>query len=70
VHPRDQAENRAVMARAERLHAERLGDERREVAAMIDQFRYLIERQDTAAVAAFRQDFSAWLDRVDGSYFS
>lgn len=70
VHPRDQAENRAVMARAERLHAERLGDERREAAAMIDQFRYLIDRQDATAVAAFRQTLNAWLDRVDHSFFN
>jgi molecular chaperone HscC len=70
VHPRDQAENRAVLARAERLHAERLGDERREVAAKIDEFRFLIERQDVAAVNAYRDTFSTWLDRADRSFFN
>ena len=33
IHPRDQAENQAVLARAERLYAERLGDERALTAA-------------------------------------
>jgi len=70
VHPRDHAENRAVLARAERMHAERLGDERREVAAKIDEFRFLIERQDIAAVNAYRDTFSSWLDRADRSFFN
>jgi molecular chaperone HscC len=69
VHPRDQAENRAVLARAERLYAERLGDARAEVGQMIDHFRYLMDRQDPAAVQAFRREMSAWLDRADQSYF-
>jgi len=70
VHPRDQAENRATLARAERLYAERLGDERQEIGAMIDQFRFLIDRQDSAAVQAFRQRFTEWLDRADRSFFT
>jgi molecular chaperone HscC len=70
THPRDQAENRATLARAERLYAERLGEERQEVGAMIDQFRFLIDRQDAAAVQAFRQRFDEWLDRADRSFFT
>jgi molecular chaperone HscC len=70
VHPRDQEENRAVLARVERLYAERLGDERRDIADKIDQFRFLINKQDLAAVASFRQQLVGWLDRVDRSYFA
>ena len=69
IHPREQAENRAVLARAERLHAERLGEARREIAGLIDEFRYLIEQQDLGAVKAFRETFCTWLDRADSSFF-
>jgi molecular chaperone HscC len=70
IHPREQAENRAVLARAERLYAERLGDTRREIAGMIDEFRFLIERQEPGAITAFREKFTAWLDRADSSFFT
>lgn len=70
IHPRDQAENQAVLARAERLYEERLGDERSEVARLIDQFRFVLDSQDTGAVAAFRTKFVVWLDRVDHSFFA
>ncbi len=69
VHPRDQAENQAVLARAERLYEERLGDEREQVARLIDQFRFVLDSQDTGAVTAFRTELVAWLDRVDHSFF-
>ena len=69
VHPRDQAENHAVLARAERLYEERLGDEREQVARLIDQFRFVLDSQDRGAAAAFRTEFIAWLDRVDHSFF-
>jgi molecular chaperone HscC len=69
VHPRDQDENRAVMARLERLFAERLGDMRQEVGDRLDHFRFLIDRQDSGEITAFRESLVAWLDRVDRSFF-
>ena len=69
VHPRDQAKNQAVLARAERLYEERLGDERAEIGQLIDRFRFVLDSQDVGAVAAFRTELIAWLDRVDHSFF-
>lgn len=69
VHPRDQAENQMVLARAERLYAERLGEEREAVAARLDHFRLLLQRQDPAEIAASRRDLMAWLDVIDVSFF-
>ncbi len=69
VHPRDQAENRAVLARAERLYEERLGDERAHIGRLIDQFRFLLDSQDVAAVAAFRTELVTWLNRTDRGFF-
>jgi molecular chaperone HscC len=70
IHPRDQAENQALLARAERLYEERLGDERSEAARRIDQFRFLLDSQDLGAIAAFRAEFMAWLDIVDRNFFA
>ena len=69
VHPRDQAENQAVLSRAERLFSERLGEERAQVAGRLDQFRTLLERQDPAEIGRFRGELIEWLDLVDTSYF-
>lgn len=69
IHPREDAENQALLARAERLYAERLGDERRQIGARVDQFRALLERQDTKEIAASRDDLTAWLDVIDVSFF-
>src|SRR5271166_589633 len=69
VHPRDQAENQAVLSRAERLFTERLGDERALVAARLDQFRVLLEHQDPVEIGRFRNELIEWLDAVDTSFF-
>jgi molecular chaperone HscC len=70
IHPRDQAENQAVIARAERLYEERLGDERAAIAKLIDDFRVLLERQIRSEINDYRIQFSKWLDRVDTTFFS
>lgn len=70
VHPRDEAANQAVLARAERLYAERLGDERAQVAMRLDIFRAALERQDPREIAACRDDLLAWLDAVDQSFLT
>jgi molecular chaperone HscC len=70
IHPRDQAENRAVLARAERLYEERLGLERAVVGEWIDRFQAVLDRQDPREVAKFRDEFTVWLDSVDTTYFS
>jgi molecular chaperone HscC len=70
IHPRDDAQNQAVMARAERLFEERLGDERRALAQAIDQFRTILESQNPNEIADAREKFTRWLDDIDRSFFS
>jgi molecular chaperone HscC len=70
IHPRDQAENQAVISRAERLYEERLGDERAMIAKLIDDFRILLERQIPSEIAEYRIRFGRWLDRADTTFFS
>jgi molecular chaperone HscC len=70
VHPRDQAENQAALARAERLYAERLGEERRLVGMWLDEFALLLERQNPGDIEAFRVRLVEFLDSIDLSFFS
>jgi len=70
VHPRDQAENQAVIARLERLYSERLGDQRAYVAKLLDEFRRILGRQDGAEIAAARTQLAAILVQIDGSVFT
>jgi molecular chaperone HscC len=69
IHPRDLDENRAVLARAERLYAERLGEERAAIGKLIDEFRFLLDRQEPGAIEAFRTRLVEWLDTIDVSFF-
>jgi molecular chaperone HscC len=70
VHPRDQTENQAVMARAERLYEERLGDERQMLAQVIDKFRALLDGQNPGEIQEYRTKLSQWLDGIDRSFFT
>jgi molecular chaperone HscC len=70
MHPREKEENRAAMARAERLYEERLGAERDQIATWIDEFRLVLERQDPREIGAFLPTFVARLDSVDRTFFS
>ena len=69
VNPHDQAENVALVAKAERLYGERLGAERDAVGAALDQFLLTLDRQDPAEIAAARDKLTAWLDGIDTSVF-
>jgi molecular chaperone HscC len=70
IHPREQAENQAVMARAERLYEERLGDQRAAIGKAIDDFRVLLDRQNPAEIEQYRVQFNQWLDSIDRTFFS
>ncbi len=69
INPADQAENVAVVARAERIYSERLGLERDAVSAALDGFLLVLARQDPAEIAEARTGLSNWLDGVDTSVF-
>ena len=67
VHPRDQAENRALIARADRLYEESLGDMREVIKREVLRFAELLERQDPAEVAVAQESLRALLDQLDGT---
>jgi molecular chaperone HscC len=70
VHPREQAENQAVMARLQRLFTERIGDEREHVGRLIDEFMLVLHRQDPSEIAHARAQVLKVLAHIDRSFFS
>ena len=69
VNPREQAENLALIAQAERLYSERLGPKRDMVGAALDQFLVVLDRQDPAEIAKARTGLADWLAGIDTSVF-
>ena len=57
VHPRDEQPNIAIIARAERLYAEALGEDRQQMQQMLLQFQSALMTQDRDLVAKHRQAF-------------
>jgi len=69
VHPRDDAANRALIARAERLYEQSLGAKREFITRCISQFSEVIEGQDPRAIEHARAQFTKALDTLDGETF-
>lgn len=69
IHPRDDAVNRATLARAARCYEELLGEPREQVGRWISQFEAALERQNPREIDGARQSFNNALDGVDGKVF-
>lgn len=65
IHPRDQMENRTLMARAERLYQQLRGSEREWFGAQTRLFEASLASQDTQRVVADRQKFGELIDHVE-----
>jgi molecular chaperone HscC len=69
VHPRDEAANRALIARAERCYEQSLGERREFVARFLAEFAAVIEGQDPRTIQRAREQFSKALDSLEGETF-
>jgi molecular chaperone HscC len=69
VHPRDDTENRVLIARAERLFQERLGDARLNIGHALTIFAGALERQTPDEISKARRMLSDLLDELDHSFF-
>lgn len=65
LHPRDQEQNRALIARGERLYAVTVGEMRARVAAMLDWFQQQVAGQETLQIARAARRVSAYFDQVE-----
>lgn len=64
-HPRDAAENVALMARAERCYESFIGDHRQMIGHWMTEFSGALERQDPREIADARQRLAELLDQVE-----
>ena len=69
LHPREQLPNRELIARAERLYAQHLGENRRAVMVLIQEFEREIMSQSQRDLDGVRRSFALALDRFEGSVF-
>ena len=67
VHPRDEAETVALMARAERMYESHSGLARDYIGRMILQFESVVQAQEPRAIAEARTNFTAALDELDAA---
>ncbi len=65
VHPRDQADNRLLLERADRLYSQLLGEEREAVGRLLGRFRAVLESQDPEAITEARETFAMSLDSIE-----
>jgi molecular chaperone HscC len=68
VHPREQAENTYLVARAKRLYEERLGEVREQLLHALSAFELVLDAQDPRRIPEARARFRAFLDDIDGSF--
>jgi molecular chaperone HscC len=69
LHPRDDIANRTLIARAERLYEERLGDTRAMVGEAISVLAAAVERQKPDEIDRARKKLSDMLDELDCGFF-
>ena len=69
LHPRDQAENKALIARAERIYAESLSEKRDHVLALLRGFETAIQDQRSRNLHEIRRTFGEALDQLEVSIF-
>lgn len=65
LHPREDARNNALLARANRMYEEALGPYRTAISNAISQFDAILAKQDPHEIASAREKFQEWLDRIE-----
>jgi molecular chaperone HscC len=70
LHPRDRVENRALLARAERIWSESVGERRELVRDLMRQFEALIGSQRDRHAERHREEFARRLDELEHSIFN
>jgi molecular chaperone HscC len=69
VHPREVAENIAVMSRATRAYEQTLGERRQVIGQLISSFEAVLEKQNPRIIEHARKIFHERLDAIEGERF-
>ena len=65
LHPREQEEYRAMLARGERLYAATIGGLREEVGRMLDWYQQQLSTQETLRIAKATKKIDQFFDQVE-----
>lgn len=65
IHPRENQENRLIMARGERLYQEKLGETRQEIGRLLRNFEDVLEKQDLKEIKEARQKLKDIFDTIE-----
>ncbi len=65
IHPREQIENRTLLARAERLYEEHIGEIRHHIGRAIAEFQAILIKQDVREIEKARIRFEQALNELE-----
>lgn len=65
IHPRELAENRLLLARGERMYEEALGDQRKIIAQLLENFEAVLEAQDRKKADEAAAQLKQQLDQIE-----
>lgn len=68
IHPRENQENRLVLARGERLYEERIGDDREIINYWMLEFERVLDKQNPKEIEEMRRDVIKAFDELEGKY--
>jgi molecular chaperone HscC len=69
IHPRDRIENRTLVAQADRLYEQLLGQEREYLAQYVAAFQSVLDKQDPVATRRARESLMQAMSQLDGGSF-
>lgn len=69
VHPRDDADNVAILARANRCYQEAIGEQREYIGSLVAALLDCFETQDNRLIAEVRRDVAGRLDTFEGEQY-
>jgi molecular chaperone HscC len=67
LHPRDELVNKQLLARAERVYEESLGEVRDAISNRLVHFRAVVGRQERREIVRAREDFESFLNELEAS---
>lgn len=68
IHPRDKTENKLLLAKGERLYEEALGDRRSYIGYLLQQFEYILSRQNELEIKKAAKNLKEQLEKLEGWY--
>lgn len=65
IHPRDEEENRLLLAKGERLYEESVGDTRREIDIYLRKFEEILDKQDKKNIERAKEELKEFFDSLE-----